>query len=66
MDSRLNNPTLGDLQAYIRDIEVRRGFADESVLQKCLLMGEEVGELYKAVAGRCVGLPCSDSKSLRH
>ncbi len=49
MDSRLANPTLNDLQDYIRDIEIRRGFSEETALQKCLLLGEEVGELFKAV-----------------
>jgi NTP pyrophosphatase (non-canonical NTP hydrolase) len=43
------NPNLGDFQEYVRDLEKERGFQDEDVLKKCLLLGEEVGELYKAI-----------------
>jgi NTP pyrophosphatase (non-canonical NTP hydrolase) len=42
-------PTLRDYQTYVAQLEVERGFADQSVIAKCLLMGEEVGELFKAV-----------------
>jgi NTP pyrophosphatase (non-canonical NTP hydrolase) len=41
--------SLAQLQEMVRDAEIRRGFATESALQKCLLLGEEVGELFKAV-----------------
>ncbi len=44
-------PTLADYQRYVRKLETQRGFADQSVLEKCLLIGEELGELFKAV--RC-------------
>lgn len=43
------NPTLSDFQQYIRGLENERGFSDDNVLQKCLLLGEEVGELFKAI-----------------
>ncbi len=42
-------PTLADLQQYVKEMEIERGFDHESVLQQCLLLGEEVGELYKAI-----------------
>ena len=42
-------PTLADLQRYVAELEVERGFADQSARDKCLLMGEELGELFKAV-----------------
>ncbi len=42
-------PTLNDLQQYVRQLEVERGFVDESVLEKCLMLGEETGELFKAI-----------------
>lgn len=42
-------PCLNDFQQYVRELEVERGFADQNVLQKCLMLGEEVGELFKAV-----------------
>jgi len=43
------DPTLKDFQLYIKELEIERGFAKEDVLMKCLLLGEEVGELFKAV-----------------
>ncbi|MFA6271565.1 MAG: MazG nucleotide pyrophosphohydrolase domain-containing protein [Patescibacteria group bacterium] len=42
-------PTLEDFQQYVRDLVIERGFSDESKIQKCLMLGEEVGELFKAV-----------------
>ncbi|MBU2235665.1 pyrophosphohydrolase, partial [Patescibacteria group bacterium] len=36
-------------QKYVSKMEDERGFSDESTIQKCLLLGEEVGELFKAV-----------------
>ena len=41
--------SLADYQAYVQALELERGFADQDVLQKCLLLGEEVGELFKAI-----------------
>jgi NTP pyrophosphatase (non-canonical NTP hydrolase) len=41
--------TLHDLQRYVREMEEERGFAGRGVLEQCLLLGEEVGELFKAV-----------------
>ena len=43
------NPCLADVQQYVREMETERGFNQESSLQKCLLLGEEVGELFKAI-----------------
>jgi len=42
-------PTLADFQRYVRELEEERGFADKTILQKCLMLGEETGELFKAV-----------------
>lgn len=42
-------PTLSAFQSYVRELEQERGFADQSALEKCLLLGEEVGELFKAI-----------------
>lgn len=44
-----NKPSLIDFQNYVKELEVERGFEKENVLQKCLLLGEEVGELFKAI-----------------
>jgi NTP pyrophosphatase (non-canonical NTP hydrolase) len=41
--------TLGQLQRYIERAAKRRGFGDQTALQKCLILGEEVGELFKAI-----------------
>ena len=40
---------LDDLQRYVAEMEEERGFSNRDVLQQCLLLGEEVGELFKAV-----------------
>ncbi len=43
------DPTLRDFQRYVRQMEEERGFARQDALDKCLLLGEEVGELFKAI-----------------
>jgi len=51
-DTKLNlkkNPTLSDFQTYIKEMEIERGFNEQTVLEKCLMLGEEVGELFKAI-----------------
>ena len=42
-------PTLQNFQKYVTELEKERGFLEQNVLQKCLMLGEEVGELFKAV-----------------
>jgi len=42
-------PILKDFQNYVAELEKERGFADQTVLQRSLLLGEEVGELFKAI-----------------
>lgn len=42
-------PTLEDFQEYVSQLEKERGFKDQTTIDKCLLLGEEVGELFKAV-----------------
>jgi NTP pyrophosphatase (non-canonical NTP hydrolase) len=49
MTNLKNNPTLKDYQDYILEMEKERGFADEGVREKCILLGEEVGELFKSI-----------------
>ncbi|WP_430785233.1 MazG nucleotide pyrophosphohydrolase domain-containing protein [Actinoplanes sp. G11-F43] len=41
--------TLADIQHYVAEMETERGFAGRGVVDQCLLLGEEVGELFKAV-----------------
>jgi NTP pyrophosphatase (non-canonical NTP hydrolase) len=40
---------LAAVQQYVADMENERGFSSRTVLQQCLLLGEEIGELFKAV-----------------
>lgn len=42
-------PNLSHFQRYVKEMEAERGFEHQTVLQKCLMLGEEVGELFKAV-----------------
>ena len=44
-----NNTSLQDFQKYVAELELERGFAHQTIIDKCLLLGEEVGELFKAV-----------------
>lgn len=41
--------TIRQVQEYVAQTEIDRGFAEQSALHKCLLLGEEMGELFKAV-----------------
>lgn len=43
------NPTFHDYQQYVIELEEERGFSDQTVLMKCLMLGEEMGELFKAI-----------------
>ncbi|WP_434739500.1 MazG nucleotide pyrophosphohydrolase domain-containing protein [Micromonospora sp. SH-82] len=49
MQTLARTVTLPDLQQYVVDMEEERGFAGRTVLDQCLMLGEEVGELFKAV-----------------
>jgi NTP pyrophosphatase (non-canonical NTP hydrolase) len=40
---------LDDVQRYVALMEEERGFSHRDVISQCLLLGEEVGELFKAV-----------------
>lgn len=42
-------PTLKDIQMYVEQTAKERGFDASTITQRCLLLGEEVGELYKAI-----------------
>ena len=49
MPTLSTNPTLTDIQKYVTELEKERGFAHQEAIQKCLMLGEEVGELFKAI-----------------
>ena len=40
---------LTELQRYVAAMEDERGFSHRTVTEQALLLGEEVGELFKAV-----------------
>lgn len=41
--------TLHDYQRYIHALELLHGWLDVDLVHNCFLMGEEVGELFKAI-----------------
>lgn len=49
MPNLKDQPQLADFQNYVSELEQERGFATQTTIDKCLLLGEEVGELFKAV-----------------
>ncbi|MAL82967.1 MAG: pyrophosphohydrolase [Idiomarina sp.] len=49
MPTLKSQPTLADFQKYVTELEAERGFSEQTVKDKCLLLGEEVGELFNAV-----------------
>jgi len=49
MPELVAQPTLKDFQQYVIALEEERGFSGQDVVQKCLMLGEEVGELFKVV-----------------
>lgn len=49
MSNLKKNLTLKDIQKYVVVVENERGFKDTTILQNCLQLGEEVGELFKAI-----------------
>lgn len=42
-------PNLANFQKYVTELEHEHGFINQTTIDKCLLLGEEVGELFKAV-----------------
>ena len=54
--------TLPDIQAYIKKVLQLRGFADQTVKDKLLLLAEEVGELTKAVRKNSSGASVDPEK----
>jgi NTP pyrophosphatase (non-canonical NTP hydrolase) len=49
MPELTKNPNLSNFQNYVAELESECGFANQTIIDKCLLLGEEVGELFKAV-----------------
>jgi len=55
------NPTLSDLQNYIKDIAEERGWDKNNYLEIFLLLSEEIGELAKAMRNKA-GLYAENKK----
>ena len=49
MPTLKEKPTLKAYQKYVAELEVERNFIEQTVIEKCLLLGEEVGELFKSI-----------------
>ncbi|MCO6007968.1 hypothetical protein NE236_23600 [Actinoallomurus purpureus] len=49
MDLLTHGASLADLQDYVAKMEVERGLDHLAVDSQCLKLGEEVGELFRAV-----------------
>jgi len=49
MNELPENPKMQDFQAYVHDMEAHHGWLDVDLVHNCFLMGEEVGELFKAI-----------------
>ena len=43
------NPTMKDFQQYIHALEKMHGWLDVDLVHNCFLLGEEVGELFRAI-----------------
>jgi NTP pyrophosphatase (non-canonical NTP hydrolase) len=43
------HPAMADFQRYVHDLEAFHGWLDVDLVHNCFLMGEEVGELFKAI-----------------
>lgn len=56
------NPTLADIQQYIRDMELERGFDKDAVWQNAILLAEEIGELFKIIRKDHSGIPSDKHK----
>lgn len=57
-----DDASLREIQEYIKKVLAERGFDNETLLEKCLLLGEEIGELYKAVR-KAQGVKCDSSSN---
>ncbi|USN53503.1 MAG: hypothetical protein H6760_05105 [Candidatus Nomurabacteria bacterium] len=54
-----HNPSLSELQEYFQRVLTERGFDDESVKDKLVLLMEEIGELARAIR-KSEGLAMAD------
>lgn len=43
------HPTIQDFQQYVKEIKIERGFSTDDKPYECMLMAEEIGELFSAI-----------------
>jgi NTP pyrophosphatase (non-canonical NTP hydrolase) len=58
-----DKPTIEDFQNYVRDMRIERGFDNETLIEECLLLGEEMGELFKAIRKHKTTIACDNKNS---
>lgn len=56
------NPTLDTIQTYVAHMVEERGFQDQTVVQACLMLAEEMGELMKCVRKSHAGMRIDQNK----
>lgn len=61
-----SNPTIQDFQKYVIQLEKERGFDNQTASQKGLLLGEEIGELFKAIRKHEAGLRVDGSSQVHN
>ncbi|MDD2840657.1 MAG: MazG nucleotide pyrophosphohydrolase domain-containing protein [Rickettsiales bacterium] len=44
-----DKPTIQDFQKYVEELKIERGFSTEDKPFECMLMAEEIGELFSAI-----------------
>lgn len=64
MKSIKNNFSLNDLQEYVKEMIVERGFQDETIPEIFMLLTEEIGELAKA-ARKANGMRCDSNSKVK-
>lgn len=49
MEELRKGASLAEIQSYVAQMEIERGLADQNVVHKCLILAEEVVELFRNV-----------------
>lgn len=62
LDDLNDKNSLREVQQYIKKVIEIRGFSDESIQEKMLLLTEEIGELAKAIRRHKVGMAVDVNK----
>lgn len=57
-----DRPTLRDIQEYVAAMVIERGFDTYGIINECLLLGEEVGELFKVVRKQVANMHIDSNK----